>query len=264
MRPSAALALVLLALAACNPAPATANFAWQGTLDENGWVRIRNGTGRIEVRRSPDERVAVGAEVRTGGQPVTWVRDSSSEGVTFCVVFARDARDCERAGRTSQRFSLARWVARLVAGGKRGQPSVRYVLYVPASAGVDVRSINGDVDLRSVVREFRAHTVNGGITMVAMTGAVDVETVNGSVDARLDLSRGDGAVSLETVNGNVTAELAASLDGEVELSTVNGSARSEFALEGEGRRKRHGTLGAGGRRVSLKTVNGSVTLKRRG
>jgi hypothetical protein len=262
MRRPALLAIALLAVAGCTHRPSTVSYAWEGTLGEDAWVRIRNTNGRVEVRRSPDERVIVGAEVRTGGRQTTWVRDSAADAMTFCVVFGDAGRpDCDRLGR-GQHSGFIDWVRRLLSGGS-GEAQVRYVIYVPPDARVDVRTMNGAIDLQSVARDFRAHTINGKVTAVAVTSGMDIEAVNGSIDARIDLE-GDGDLSFKTVNGSITAELPASLEGDVQLSTVNGSVTSDFALEGAGRKQLHGTIGGGGRDVLLKTVNGRVTLKRRG
>lgn len=262
MRALAIAALAALALAGCTGHPASASFAWEGTPGD-AWVRIRNLDGKVEVRRSPDERVIVAATVKTGGRRVAWVRDSSAEAITLCVRF-EDAgiRSCD-ALRGSRGGGLLGWARRLVTGQGKERASVRYVLYVPPSARIDVGTVNGAIDVQSVAHELRVRTVNGKVTAVAVASGIDIETVNGSIDARLDLE-GDGDVRLATVNGSVTAELPASIDGDVQLSTVNGRATSDFALEGEGRKSRHGMLGAGGRDISLKAVNGSVRLRRRG
>lgn len=261
MRPALLASIALLALAACARHPATASYAWEGTPGD-AWVRIRNLDGRIEVRRSPDARVIVAASVRTGGRPVAWVRDSSEEAVTLCVVFDGARRGCD-ALRGPNRGGISALVRRVLGGHGKKRASVQYVVYVPSSARIDVGTVNGAIDLQTVARELRARTVNGKVTAVAVASAIDVETVNGSIDARLDFD-GDGDVHLATVNGSVTAELPESVDGDVQLSTVNGSASSDFALAGEGRKSRHGTLGAGGRDIQLKAVNGSVRLRRRG
>lgn len=254
--------LLALVLAGCDEdAPPTVAYAWQGNIGSAGWLRIRNQDGRVEVRRSPDARVTVGATVSTGGRTPTWVRDSSAEGVTLCVTFD-GGRDCSHLGANGHGFDLLRWVrARL--GGHGGTRSVKYVVYVPADAGIDVETMNGGVDLQSVVREARVRTTNGGIKASAVVAGFDARAVNGSVDVALDLT-GDRPVSIETVNGSVTAELPASLAGDVALATVNGRLSSDFALATEGRTSMRGTLGGGGRTVSLRTVNGSVRLRRRG
>jgi hypothetical protein len=49
------------------------------------------------------------------------------------------------------------------------------------------------------------------------------------------------------------------------MSTVNGSLNSEFPLTVQGRISKHrinATINGGGRRITLKTVNGSVDLKK--
>ena len=259
LRPT--LAGLALALAGCTSHPSTAGFAWEGTPGD-AWVRIRNLNGRVEVRRSPDERVIVAASVKTGGRAVTWVRDSSDEAITLCVRYDGRGRNCDDL-RGSRSGGLRTWAQRVLGGHGKGGASVDYILYVPASARLDVRTVNGAIDVQGVARELHARTVNGKVTAIAVASGVDMETVNGSIDARLELD-GDGDVHLSAVNGSVTAELPASVDGDVQLSTVNGSARSDFALEGEGRKSRHGMLGSGGRDIQLKAVNGSVTLRRRG
>jgi DUF4097 and DUF4098 domain-containing protein YvlB len=50
----------------------------------------------------------------------------------------------------------------------------------------------------------------------------------------------------------------------VKAATVNGDISSDFPMTVSGRISRQrleGTIGGGGRQLSLKTVNGSITLK---
>src|SRR5690349_11175493 len=117
------LPIALLALAGCTDHPSTASFAWEGRLDDDAWVRIRNTNGRVEVRRSPDARVIVGADVKTGGQQVTWVRDSADDGITFCVVYGTQrASGCGNLGSRGS-GGLVAWVRKLVTGEGPGQAS---------------------------------------------------------------------------------------------------------------------------------------------
>src|SRR5919199_101559 len=72
-------------------------------------------------------------------------------------------------------------------------------------------------------------------------------------------------VDAGTVNGSVTAELPAKFDAELELETVNGNLRTDYPLTVTGRLDPHhirGTIGSGGRRLRLKTVNGSIELRK--
>ena len=54
-------------------------------------------------------------------------------------------------------------------------------------------------------------------------------------------------------------------EGATWASTVNGDINSDFEMSVRGRisrRRVEGTIGAGGRTLSLETVNGGITLKR--
>src|SRR6266496_3418657 len=66
----------------------------------------------------------------------------------------------------------------------------------------------------------------------------------------------------QTVNGEMSAE---GLKGDVRASTVNGDIETDWPLMISGRfsqRRLHGTIGAGGRGLSLSTVNGEIRLKK--
>ncbi|MEO7503385.1 MAG: hypothetical protein ABIW94_12165 [Gemmatimonadaceae bacterium] len=76
------------------------------------------------------------------------------------------------------------------------------------------------------------------------------------------LSR-DGDMKFSTVNGGITVETPASLDAIVSLDTMHGGISSDFPVQitGEfGPRHAEGTIGRGGRRIRMSTVNGSVEL----
>jgi hypothetical protein len=68
------------------------------------------------------------------------------------------------------------------------------------------------------------------------------------------------------VNGSVIAEFANDLDADVDLSTVNGRFVTDFPVTISGRidpRRLRATLGKGGPRIRLSTVNGNVELRKR-
>src|SRR5215208_1432793 len=136
------LAVVIVAATiGCMQYPKSTSFAWEGTLDEDAWVRVRNLNGRVEVRRSPDQRTIIGAEVKTGGRRATWVRDSADDGVTFCVVLGNaDRADCEHLRNASTSGFLA-WAQLLLTGDGSSQAATGDVLYVQTHARIDMRTI---------------------------------------------------------------------------------------------------------------------------
>jgi len=93
----------------------------------------------------------------------------------------------------------------------------------------------------------------------------EASTVNGSV--YVEMGRADWTNELEfsTVNGGITLILPAQLNTEIRASTVNGDLVTDYPLTVSGRfgpRKMRGTIGSGGRSLSLSTVNGEIKLRK--
>jgi len=256
-----------LALAGCDQPHGreTRNFAWQGDLSGARWLRVRNLNGPVKVVRSPDARATIGVVV-TGSRlgDLQLFQEEDEDGLTTCVVRGEGA-SCDAGHRG--RGGLVRLLRR-IAGIGDGDYSASYTVYVPVDARVDVGTVNGAVTVESQAREVRVKTVNGAVRMTAVGEAFYAESVNGSVSAELDLLGQHGAVELSTVNGSVEAELPASLGADVSMHTVNGKVRSDFLAPGtqvQGSAKQLSTVvGDGGHRVSLRTINGTATLKKRG
>ena len=267
-RSTALLSLsLMLALGGCveHDMRETRNFAWQGELPGDRWIRVRNLNGPVKVVRSPDGRATIGVVV-TGSRlrDLQLFQEADGDGVTTCIV--RGERDgCNVRHRRSSGVAQ---LLRRIAGIGDGSYSASYTVYAPADARVDIGTVNGAVTVESAAREFRVKTVNGAVRLTAIGEAFHAESVNGSVSAELDLVGKGGAVELSTVNGSVEAELPASLGADVSMQTVNGKVRSEFldpnsAVPGSAKRL-NAVVGDGGHRVSLRTVNGTATLKKRG
>ena len=257
---------VALVAGGCDERRETRNFAWQGDLDGERWVRVRNLNGPVNVVRSPDARATIGVVVTgTGIGRLELLDDEDANGITVCLV--RGGSDCDQS--QASRRTLNRLFRRVLGLGD-GNYSATYTLYVPSDARVDVATVNGAVTVESAAREFRVKTVNGAVRITAIGEKVKAESVNGQVTAAIDLVGTYGAIDLSTVNGSVTAELPSSLGANVSLKTVNGRVQTDFESDvGPGGPRRAKSLdlvigGGGGHRVSLRTVNGSATLKKRG
>ena len=73
------------------------------------------------------------------------------------------------------------------------------------------------------------------------------------------------AVVAAPVNGGITLTFPPTLNTDLRASTVNGDISTDFPLTSTTRvtrRRLEGTIGAGGRTLSLESVNGSITLQR--
>ena len=100
---------------------------------------------------------------------------------------------------------------------------------------------------------------------VAPGKAIEIKGVNGEIVASLGRATWSNALEFRTVNGGITLDLPAGLSTEVRATTVNGDIQTDFPLMVTGRlgpRRLHGTIGSGGRRLALETVNGSIRLRK--
>ena len=259
-------ALLPLAALACNRGERpwdAKSFAWEGALGGGQWVRIRNTNGPVEVREAAGGELRVTAEKRWSGrrpEPVRFVVDSAASGVTICAMWGKRGGDCSESEYKSRGEA---WWKRMLY--RRKTVNVQFVVHVPAGVRVDVRTVNGKVDIEGAGGEVVARTVNGPVEASTRVGPLRAETVNGPIRAHIGAMEGEGAITLKTVNGPVTAELPEDIGATVTLSTVNGRIDSDLPITVEGGVKRnrlHGRIGDGRHKVSIETVNGSVTLRK--
>lgn len=137
---------------------------------------------------------------------------------------------------------------------------------MPKGVKVGSWTVNGGVSVDGVTSEVRASTVNGSVDATSAGGPVEASTVNGSVHATMGRLDGDQDLIFSTVNGSVVAEFAGDIDADIDLSTVNGRFQTDWPVTITGRidpRHLRATLGKGGRRIRLSTINGNVELRKR-
>jgi hypothetical protein len=175
-------------------------------------------------------------------------------GVTICAVYPSPSGDrpneCApgRGGRMNT---------------KDNDVTVNFVVRVPPGVNFIGRSVNGEVNARDLPADAEVYSVNGEVNVEAAGHAL-ARTVNGSIHARMGRADWSGEAEFATVNGSIVVALPASASADVEASTVNGDIETEFPLQVSGRirRRLNGTLGGGGRKLSLETVNGAIRLEK--
>ena len=143
---------------------------------------------------------------------------------------------------------------------------VDFEIRIPRDVSLVARTVNGRVDAIDLHSDVKVSTVNGAIE-VSTAGFASAATVNGGIEAHLGRADWDGRLGFSTVSGSIEISLPTEANTEVLVTTLTGSIHSDFPLKIESAdvwsgRRAHGTLGQGGRNLSITTVNGSVSLLR--
>ena len=234
------------------------DFQWRRALAAGKTIEIvgingsidASGTGGREV-----EVIAVKKGRRSDPESVRIEVVEYPEGVTICAVYPDaqrgESNECREGGKGRN-------------NNRNNDVQVSWTIRVPPGVRFVGRTVNGEVVARRLTAEVEIHTVNGDVT-VETTSFANATTVNGSIDARVGSTDWRGDAEFETVNGGITVDLPATASMEVDASTVNGSMSTDFPLTIRGKwgpRRMSGTIGQGGRTLSMSTVNGSMSIRR--
>ena len=234
------------------------DFQWHGAVRQGQSIEIKgvNGDVRAEPSGSNDvEVVAVKRANRDNPESVRIEVVPHAGGVTICAVYP--SRDSQKPNEC------------LPGEGGRmnvqnNDVSVRFTVRVPAGVTFVGKTVNGEIEATRLNGDVALGTVNGSVTF-STTGGGRASTVNGSIRGQMGRADWPNTLDMATVNGSITLTLPPDLNTEVRASTVNGDISSDFPLTITGRisrRKLEGTIGGGGRVLSLDSVNGSITLRR--
>jgi len=179
--------------------------------------------------------------------------------ILVCAIYVSRNTRCDEDGYRSRNDDTS-WRDR-----DRNDVSVEFTVYLPKGVKLDASSVNGGLEIAGATAAVKARTVNGGIEASSAGGPVSAKTVNGGIRVRAG-TMGEGPTEYETVNGSITLDLPASLNVDLDMATVNGSVTSEdFPITIQGRiDRRHieGKIGKGGPTMRVKTVNGSIRIRK--
>jgi hypothetical protein len=247
------------ALLTCSLAPAAAaeDFRWHGAITPGHSIEIKGVNGDVRAEPSGSNEVEVVAEKRAYRDDPESVRIEvvpRGGDVTICAVYpSRDgARPNECQPGDGGRMNV-----------QNNDVQVRFSVRVPSGVVFIGRTVNGGVEATRLNGDVSLSAVNGSVTF-STTGEGRAKTVNGSIRGEMGRASWSDTLAMSTVNGGITLTLPADLNTDVKATTVNGDIASEFPITVTGRvtrRRLEGTIGGGGRLLSLDSVNGSITLK---
>ena len=233
-------------------------FRWHGSIAQGNAIEIKGVNGDVRAEPSGGNEVEVVAEKRARRSDPEEVRIEvvpHNDGVTICAVYP--SRDSSRPNECRP--------------GKEGRMNVqnndvtvRFTVKVPAGVRLIGQTVNGDVEATRLNGPIVLNTVNGALNF-STSASGHASTVNGTIRGELGRADWNDTLEFSTVNGSITLTLPPDLSTDVKAQTVNGEISTDFPLTVTGRisrRRLEGTIGSGGRTLSLETVNGGITLKR--
>ena len=258
MRSRVLSAAALAALFLSSVSAQAQDFQWRGSVAQGRAIEVKGVNG--DVRAEPAggnevEVVAVKTARRDDPDSVRMEVVPHAGGVTICAVYPnRDGqRPNECAPGEGGRMNV-----------QNNDVTVRFTVRVPAGVVFVGTTVNGQVEANRLHGDVALTTVNGSVTF-STTGGARASTVNGSIKGEMGRADWSDTLEMSTVNGGITLTLPPTLSTDVKATTVNGDIHTDFPMTTTGRitrRRVEGTIGGGGRLLSLESVNGSITLKR--
>lgn len=236
-------------------------FRWTGRVAPGKSIEIKNINGDISAEPASGDELEVTAAKTARRSDVSQVEIKVIEhpgGVTICAVYQSDdpssPNTCE-PGRGKGHMNV-----------RNNDVKVAFKIRVPTGVTLVGRTVNGEISALELGGNIESTTVNGSIN-ISTNGYAQASTVNGDITARLRDANWPGSIDFKTVNGTINLDLPAATSSKVEATTLSGDIASDFPLtmlESTSRKHLSGTIGGGGREINLKTVNGSIHLKRIG
>lgn len=250
--------VAILSVAAVGVAAAQ-DFNWHGRLAPGKKLEIKGVMGDVRAVLSNGPEAVVNATKHSNRSDPDEVEIrvvESEDGITICAVYptpprARRENTCEPGERWN-------------SSTENNDVSVDFEVQVPAGVRFDGKTVNGEMSVEGLKADVHASTVNGSVR-VTTTGLAEASTVNGSVYVEMGRADWSDEIEFTTVNGKITLIMPDRLNTEVRASTVNGEIESDYPVMVTGKfgpRRMRGTIGNGGRSLSLSTVNGGIRLRK--
>jgi len=243
-------------------------FRWNGIVAAGASIEVRGINGDIVAEPASGSEVQVIALKTSRRSDVNLVKMKVVEnagGVTICALYPNEDGDYSSTcgsedGQRNDRSSNGRV--------KNNDVQVNFTVRVPQRVTFVGKTINGDVTATSLNGNVVTRTINGSIK-ISTSGYAEANTINGEITARLGDANWPSALNFQTINGAINLELPSSLGATVDAQTLNGSFNSDFPLTITSIKTskyvtpKHvkGTIGAGGRDLVLRTINGSINLR---
>ena len=260
LTPLVAIVLFVSVVASLSAETLREEFSKRYSIASGGSFSVQNTSGNLEIARWDEDEVLVEASkvVKTLG------RDRAEEAMAALKIEVDESRNEIAVQTTLPRGSsgIMSWLF-----GRGIDAKVSYRIKVPSGIAVRAVTVNGNVQIDSVDGQIDAKTTNGQIRISEAGAGASASTTNGSIRAEFRKLTDFQDMSFRATNGGITVYLPGDLPCSVRASTVNGSVSTDFPItvegsRGRGRKRLEGDINGGGGELSLRTVNGSIALRK--
>lgn len=233
---------------------------WRGKIAANGLVEIVGIQGDIQTEATSGNEVEVVAVKEGNNREFDQVQmrvEESAGGVKICAAFPLLREKGKSQCLSDLKFNSMSFDDNraLHLGYKNGETlsfrlaDVRLQIRIRVPAGVQVF----------------ARTLRGNIVAKGITAKLQAVNTNGNITASLATTEFSGPIDLVSVNGSVILTVPDKINAHVQLGSMNGEIVTEFPVTvpgGYSGDNLEGTVGRGGQKINLGTLNGNVELLR--
>jgi hypothetical protein len=234
------------------------DFNWSGLIARGNQIEIKGVFGNVRAVLAsgsdvvvtatrigqPDEVAAVEIEVVT-----------HSGGVTICAVYP------DVPGQQPNRCAPGNGGNMSVRDSASGAVQVEFTVQVPREVVFVGRTLTGNAEAIGLESDAFLSTLFGDVR-ISTTRLGTAETMAGSIEASIGLANWDRDLEFRTMAGDIVLRIPSNTNADVEVDATAGSITSDFPLNQTAPGVMRGTIGAGGRKLKLATMQGDIRLRR--
>jgi len=246
--------------------PSVRVSTFDGTIRIETWnqseVRYaaeKRGRNQSDIDRIELEANQVGEQVQIEARlPHTGRRWGGNAVVNFTIFVPRQTNLTARTGD-------GRIEARDVTGDIELSSGDGRIVATNLSGNLKIHTGDGPVELTDVSGRLQAQTGDGRMRIRGRFDELEVKTGDGSIDITVERgSRMNGAWRLTTGDGSIQLALPDDFSAELDVHTNDGSITTDLPVTISGRigNTLRGRLNQGGNTLTVRTGDGSITLRR--
>ena len=157
----------------------------------------------------------------------------------------------------------------------RNSEDSEYTIFIPKNLTVKINYSSPfaeDVIVKDLTGEVEIKTLNGDIDLTNITGPTAISSINGDINCTFSEVSQEAPISISSVNGELDITIPSNTKADFVLSTFSGDIFTDIDLEFDkkskeglsiiGGNKIKGKLNGGGVEILLNTINDNIYLRK--